>query len=295
MMDVPPTIADLTVVENDVRAALEIRDESALPIIGRGEITIALGWPAANPTHVCKRTPPLSREEFDDYESLVLEYVETLRVSGQAVVDTQVLGVPRGDEIVGYVVQPMLDSSTLGNAVLSAAKPDPDHPMLAAVAEVAARTTASCSVDAQVTNFSWDGENLTLIDVGTPFLWDSSGNLRIDITPFARMLPAPTRPLAVRELIKVVARWNHPRIVAVDVVSNLLREGLSEWTDPMLVALNRRLELEKPITLAEAEDHYKEDLKIFPTLVKLQRVERWLTEKIRRQTYEWFIWSTFDS
>lgn len=276
-------------------AALKVRDESRLAIIGRGEVTIALGWPAADPQFVCKRTPPFIPEEFRQYQALVHEYVDELRASGQAVADTEVIGIERGDTIVAYVVQPMLDTATLGDSVLKASEPNPNLPFLTAVADAAARATAKCSLDAQVTNFAWDGEELTLIDVGTPFLWTDSGDLRFEMKPFARMLPAPSRSLAIRELTKVVARWNNSRIVAVDVVANLLREGLNEWTDPMLVALNRRLEFDEPITLAEAQAHYEEDQKIFPTLVKLQKVERWWQEKIRKQTYQWFIWSTFDN
>lgn len=81
------------------------------------------------------------------------------------------------------------------------------------------------SIDAQVTSFSWDGSGLTLVDVGTPFLWDENGKLRFDMKPFIRMLPAPTRRLAARELTKLVTRWNDPRRVGIDIVANLYREG----------------------------------------------------------------------
>lgn len=295
MQNTAPGITELAALEDEVTAALDARDDSRLFTIGRGELTIALGWPTADPQYVCKRTQLFVPEDFRRYQSLVHEYVDRLRAADQAVVDTEVIGIERDAGIVGYLVQPMLDTATLGNHVLAAAEPSPDHPLLAAVADAAARATATCSIDAQVTNFAWDGETLTLIDVGTPFLWTDSGDLRFEIKPFAKMLPAPTRGIAVRELTKVVDRWNDPRTVAVDVVANLLREGLGEWTDPMIIALNRRLEPDEPITFAEAQAHYEEDLKIFPTLVRLQGIERWWQEKVRRRTYQWFIWSTFDS
>ena len=256
---------------------------------------MALGWPADNPEFVCKRTPPMSHAEFNRYQSLVHEYVDQLRALGQAVVDTEVVGIDHRGTVVGYLVQPMFDTKTLGENVLKAAEPSPDHPFLVAVADATARATSTCSLDAQVTNFAWDGETLTLVDVGSPFLWTDSGELRFELKPFAQMLPAPTRALAVREITKVVARWNDPRIVAVDVVSNLLREGLDEWIDPTLTALNRRLELDEPITLAEAQELYEEDQKVFPTLVKLQGIERWWQEKVRKRTYQFFIWSTFEN
>lgn len=290
-----PGVAELTALDDEVVAALEARDETRLAIIGRGEVTIALGWPTTDPRWVCKRTPPSTPEEFDRYRTLVHEYVEQLRRSGQAVVETHVVGIERGDSTVGYLVQPMLDSATLGNNVLAVAEPDADHRLLAAVADAAARATSTCSIDAQVTNFAWDGEELTLLDVGTPFLWTEDGDLRLDLTPFAQMLPLPVRGLAGRELTKVIGRWINPRTVAVDVVSNLLREGLDEWVDPMIIALNRRLAPDEPITLAEAQRLYDEDRRLFPMLVRLQGVERWWQKKIRRRTYQWFIWSTYDS
>lgn len=293
MQDGVPGVAELAALEAEIAAALEAKDESQLPIIGRGEITMAVGWPAEAPRYVCKRTLPSSTAEFNRYQSLVHEYVDQVRALGQAVVDTSVVGVERDNDIVAYIVQPLLDTSTLGNRVLAEAEPDPDHPLLMAIADAVGRTTSTCSVDCQVTNFVWDGEQLTLLDVGTPFLWTENGELRLEIKPFTRILPSVLRGLAVRELTKTVDRWSSPRTVAIDVVANLLREGLSEWTDPTLTALNRRLNFDEPITLAEAQAHYDEDLKVFPMLVRLQRVERWWREKVRRQTYESFIWSTF--
>lgn len=95
-----PGLAELTALEEQVTAALEAQDESLLTIIGRGEMTIALGWPTDDPHWVCKRTPPCGSEAFERYKSLVYDYVDQLRASGQAVVDTEVIGLERGDAVV---------------------------------------------------------------------------------------------------------------------------------------------------------------------------------------------------
>jgi hypothetical protein len=210
------------------------------------------------------------------------------------VVDTTVMATEHARGVVGYVVQPLLEPSSFGHGVLAAAEPDPDHPFLAAVADSLAAVSSTFSIDAQVTNLSWDGAEATLVDVGTPFLWTDDGRLRFDMAPFARMIPAPARALAKRDLTKTIDRWSAPRGVAVDIVANLIREGLTEWVDPMATALNRRVDLEDPITTHEAQRHYEDDRKTFPRLARLQAVERWWQETVRRRPYEWFVWTMYD-
>ncbi len=191
------------------------------------------------------------------------------------------------------MIQPLLDTTTLGQKVLGASQPDPDHPFLAALSEVVSVTNSRFSVDAQVTNFTWDGSGLTLHDVGTPFMWDDNGDSRFEFAPFARMIPAPARALATWDLKRVLERWKEPRSVALDVVANLYREGLVDWVEPAITAFNRA-GFGPPITAAEAEAIYAEDRKTFPRIVALQRAERWWQDTVRRQTYQWFVWSTYD-
>ncbi len=288
-----PDAIELGELEAVVIDALRSRDDSTLNVLGYGEVSIALGWPIDEPKFVCKRTPPFTHAQFSDYRSLVTEYIAGVEARGLAVVETTVVPLDRGDEVISYLVQPMLDSASLGQNVLRASDPDPDHPFLAALAEVLDVVSPDLSIDAQVTNFSWDGSRLTLVDVGTPFLWDEAGKLRFDMKPFIRMLPAPTRPLATRELTKLVSRWNDPRRVGIDIVANLHREGIPEWVDAAVVALNRRL-ADNPITAEEALQFYEEDVKIWPLLKKLQAADRWWQTSIRRRPYDWFIYSSFD-
>ena len=288
--------ADLRALEAVVERALADDDDSALTVLGYGEVSVALGWPVEDPEWVCKRTPPFTRTQFSEYRSLVFEYIQELTTAGLRVADTAIMGLERGpDEVIAYLVQPLLDAETLGHNILRVSEPDADHPFLAALFDTLDVVTATCSLDAQAGNFGWDGSNLTLVDVGTPFLWDRDGNGRFDMVPFARMLPAPLRPVAIRELTKLVTRWNDPRRVGLDVIANLYRDGLPEWVDPAVVALNRKLESSHPaVTADDARALYEEDLKIWPLLKKAQRVERWWQNSVRRRSYDWFIRSSFD-
>ncbi|MEM9564960.1 MAG: DUF6206 family protein [Actinomycetota bacterium] len=285
--------ADLVHLEAAVVDALAARDDSSLNVLGYGEVSVALGWPIDDPQVVCKRTPPFTREQFAAYRDLVHEYVDRLGASGLAVAETTVLALPRGDRVVAYLVQPKLDGASLGHRILAGAEPDPEHPLVVAVVEALGVVTPTLSIDAQFPNFAWDGSTLTLVDVGTPFLWDGDGGLRFDMRPFARMIPAPTRGLAVRELTKLVERWNDPRRVGLDVVANLYREGLDEWVEPTVEALNRGLGPGEPVTAEEGRAFYEEDARIWPLLKRLQAAERWWQTTVRRRPYDWFIHSTF--
>lgn len=288
-----PSATELHELEEVVVDALRTGDDSTLNVLGYGEVSVALGWPIDTPTFVCKRTPPFTKTQFTGYRDLVSEYIAGVEARGLDVVDTTIVPLNRDDKVISYLVQPMLDSASLGHNVLRAAEPDADHPFLTALVKALEVVSPDLSIDAQVTNFSWDGSRLTLVDVGTPFLWDEAGKLRFDMKPFAQMLPAPTRSLAVRELTKLVTRWNDPRRVGIDIVANLYREGIPEWVDATVAALNQQLDGD-PITANEAREFYEEDVKIWPLLKKLQAAERWWQTSVRRRPYDWFIYSSFD-
>lgn len=290
----PLTIDELAELERLVGAALDARDPSTLAVLGYGEISVSLGWPVAEPRLVCKRTPPFTPGEFAAYGELVIDYVDRLRAAGQSVVETELRHLELDDgRIAAYLVQPLLPSGTLGHNVLRGAEPDPEHPFLVALAGALDLVRPTLSIDAQVTNFAWDGSALTLVDVGTPFVWDDQGRFLLDMGPFTRMLPALVRRLVVREMTALVERWRDGRGVAADLVANLYREGLVDWVAPALVALNGHLDPAEPITAGEARAFYEDDAKTFPRLKRLQAVERWWRTTVRRQRYEFFIESTF--
>ncbi|MGI9598741.1 MAG: DUF6206 family protein [Acidimicrobiales bacterium] len=289
----PITYDDLARLEADVSAALNRQDNSQLPVIGFGEISVALGYPADDPSHVCKRTPPLTPAQYGGYQQLVERYVAELGDAGLTVVDTEVMVVERDGTLIAYLVQPLLPAESIGHKVLQRADPDDEHPFLVALAETLNLVTDRLSVDAQVTNWSWNGTELTLLDVGTPFIWDAAGDLRFDMTPYLPMISAPLRNSARKDLTKVVDRWKQPSGVAVDIVANLLREGLDDWVEPATAALNRILATDDAIDVDAARAAYAEDLKTWPRLARLKRLERAWQTKVRRRQYDFFIHTTY--
>lgn len=288
-----PTTEDLAQLEARVRAALESGDYSSLPIIGFGEISVGFGWPDREPAWICKRSPAFTTAEFDAYRDLVTSYVAELRAIGIDVVETDVLAVRRAKDAIGYLVQPLLPQETLGREVLRRSEPDAEHPFVLAVAETVGHASPQLSLDAQITNFSWDGTTAILLDVGTPFMWHPDGELRLDLVPFAKNIPAPLRSMMRSEIVDVVERWQQPRGVGADIIANLLREGLDDWVQPMIEALTGVVPGE-PITRADAQALLDEDRKTFPKIAKLKKVQRAFCTRVQRKPYDFFVNSTYD-
>ncbi len=292
MTDMTISDGELERLESDVVSALTRRDNSELAIIGFGEVSVALGYPADEPRFICKRTPPFTPAQFEQYRLLVDRYVTELRAAGLSVVDTEVRSVQRGGATIAYLVQPLLDADTLGHRVLGDAEPDVEHPLLVALAGTLDLVSDRISIDAQATNWAWQDDRLTLLDVGTPFLWDASGTLDLDLTPYLPMIPLPMRSAAQKDLTKVITRWRERRGVAIDVVANLYREGLDQWIEPTVAAMNTVLDPGEVIGVDEAKAAYAEDLKTWPRLTKLKRAERAWQTRVRRRPYDFFIQST---
>ncbi len=285
---------ELLVLHNLVERSLERRDLSALNVLGLGEMSIALGWPIDDPTIVCKRTPVFTAAQFAVYKKVVSQYVADVEQLGISVVDTIPMCIENDDQVTGYLVQEKLPSDTLGHHLLASTAPDSEHPFLLALGSAISTVTERLSIDAQVSNWSWDGSTLTLIDVGTPFAWDASGDVVFDMGPFAAMISKPFRPIVRNDLTKVLRRWQTPRGVAVDIVANLHRVNLENWIAPSIEAFNQAVSPEEPITATEARVIFDEDLKTFPRLKKLQQIERTWQTKVRRKTYPFFIQNSFD-
>ncbi|MCP5028664.1 MAG: hypothetical protein GY929_20510 [Actinomycetia bacterium] len=198
------TTAELAGLEEAVGRALAAGDPSLLTVLGFGELSVALGWPTDQPRLVCKRLPPFTVAQLTRYEQVMAHYLEELSVRGVGVVDTSLMSLERNDgRRTAYLVQSLMPSESLGHNVLAAAAPDPDHPFLGALASTLEAVSVRLSVDAQVTNFSWDGTSVTLLDVGTPLVWDGSGAFQFDMTPFLVMVPAPR----LKALQRVERAW----------------------------------------------------------------------------------------
>ncbi len=278
---------ELAELEAAVRIALRERDTAGLNIIGYGELSVVLGYPFDAPRYACKPSSPFTEPELDSYTRIIENYIRELTDQGLTVVPTKLMQIERGDRFVAYQIQPALPAESIGDRVLSAAEPDPEHPLLVALAGMVASVTDRVSFDPQLPNWSWDGQCPTLIDVGTPFFWREDGEPEMDMRPLFRAIPAPLRAFAFRDTAPLLARYKVPRNVAIDVIAQLMRIELDDWIEPAITALNA--ELDEPIDEAAGRASLADDLKSFPRLKRLQKMERTWSTRVRRRSYDYFI------
>ena len=104
---------ELRVLESRVQSALDNGDDSALRVLGYGEISLVLGWPAEQPRWACKRLPPFpSTDAVDAYTATLETYLTELEARGVRVVHTDVQRVAMIDgRTAVYCVQPAIGAA----------------------------------------------------------------------------------------------------------------------------------------------------------------------------------------
>jgi Family of unknown function (DUF6206) len=281
---------DLHALEADVSHALATGDTGRLHLVGHGEISLVLGWPPNDPLVVCKRLPPFADlDAFERYRDVVVRYIGELRGRGVRVVDTELHHLVRGEgRVVGFHVQPLLPPDALAIEVLRATPPARGHPLLEAVVDTVARaTTDRVGLDAQLSNWMWLDDEPWQLDLTTPFLLDDRRRPAFELAPFLATLPAVVRPVVGREMTKLILRWTTARGSLLDLAANLLKEDLTGWLEPALAVINARVAPE--VTRAEAERVHAQDRRLWPVLLRLQRVNRWWQQRVRHRPYQFLL------
>jgi Family of unknown function (DUF6206) len=283
--------AELARLDALVDHALETGDGNHLRVLGYGEVTLVLAWPADAPRFACKRLPV-----FPDgaaaaaYHAVLDDYLARLRARGVDVVETEFRTVPRdGGRVSGYCLQPALDPATVAPALLRATEPAEHHPLFGAIVDaVCAVCDSEVGIDAQLANWTWHDGRLRYFDVTTPMLRDAAGELRLDADLFLTSFPWPLRaPFRRFVLPGVIARYSRPRDVLLDLLANMHKERLAGWIPAATAAVNLRVE--PPITQREIDKYYKGDARLWAAVLAVRKADRWWQRKIRRRTYPFLL------
>jgi hypothetical protein len=259
------------------------------------------------------------------YMDLVDEYLTELRAAGVRVVPTEAIPVHRPDSPpVVYLVQPRMDSQTLGHRLLRTT----DDAGLATVMSQVLNSVAQLSqhsegrtdgvevaVDGQLSNWSFDAPHPAteaapthtspapsetsgqpvLIDVGTPFI-RRNGRHRLD----ARVVVAAAPPGIRALLLRFVADsyqddYFVPRTVALDLLGNFHKEGAPDRISTGLDVANDWLATAEipgprdPITAKEVDDYYRQDARLLGIFMQARRADRAIRTKILRQDYDFLL------
>lgn len=283
--------AELRELDERVEAALSTGDESGLPMLGYGEISMVLGWPPEAPRYACKRLPPFrSRERFEAFRETLEDYLEALRAAGVRVVETEMRAIGHGDgTVAGYVVQPLLPSEELAPAVLGGLDPDTGHPLVEALAAtIAAAVSPSVGLDAQLSNWTWNGSELTYFDVTTPLIWSAEGESRLDLDLLVEAFPALLRwPLRRFVAPGILDTFRDRRKVYLDFAGNLLKERLEGWLPAFLERMNARID--EPLSEEEVRRHYRSDARLWAALLRIRRLDRAWRRRVRHRPYPFLL------
>jgi hypothetical protein len=282
---------DLNRLEELVQHALATRDETALHVLGYGEIGCVIAWPTVTGPWACKRLPVFdSADRFDAYCAVFRSYVDALRTRGVAVHDTQVGPVAlRDGRLAAYCIQSALPPQRLGPALLARAGPDEARTLLGAImGHISAASGSTVGLDAQVSNWGRHDGELVYFDLTTPLLRDEHGQDLLDTDLFLASLPALLRPVVRRFLLgDILDPYFAPRSAALDLLANLHREHLGQWVPLGVELANEHLGTD--LDAEEVRRHYGREARMWSGLQRLRRLDRVWQRRVRRRIYPFLL------
>lgn len=282
--------APLDEVEAAVQDALGRGSDDRLRVLGYGEITLVLGWPADEPRWACKRLPAFdSFAAADRYRDQLDRYLAVLRDRGVEPVASMLRLVEGSTRPVAYVVQPVLPASSLGPEVLRGGDDETARDLLQQVVDVVPGVVDDrIGIDGQISNWAMVDGELRYLDVSTPMLFDPSGRFALDLDLFLAAYPwllrAPIRRWVAPD---VVGAYRDARHVLVDLVANLLKEKLERWL-PEAIAMVDDVVV-PTVSEDEVRAYYRADARLWEVMLRLRRADRWWQRTVRRRTYPFLL------
>ena len=284
-------LQDLAALDAAVTRAFSTGDPSGLEVLGYGEISAVVAWASDGRSWACKRLPPFpGRADADRYSALFEEYLATLQVRGVKVVPSTLQRLERDDgKVVIYCVQPLLPAAQLAVRILERSNAAEARALFETVlGRIVAVVSPQVGIDGQLSNWWVTGDEVAMLDVTTPLLKDAAGRNRLDMELFLAAVPAPVRPLFRRYVVpSVVDKYHDPRGVTLDLVANLIKEGLESHIGPFLEIANRRLS--QPIEAAEVRRYYAGDARVWTAWQALRRADRFVRLRLLGQPYPFLL------
>lgn len=281
---------ELATLESAVNRALTLGDSTGLCLLGHGEISLVLGWPAEEPRSACKRLPPFpSLERALEYEGNLGRYLDLLRERGVRVLDTEVRSLALADGTVAvYCVQPVLPAHTLAANLVRADPQRADAVLGEIVDHILAVTDERVGFDAQLSNWAAVDGGLVYLDVTTPLVRRPDGSEELDTDIFLASFPWPLRAAVKRFVIPdVIERYHQPRSVVLDLAANLVKERLEQHIPTVLAAVRDRVE--PPLLEDEVRADYRSDARTWAVLQAMRRADRLWQRRVRRRPYPFLL------
>jgi hypothetical protein len=297
-----------------------IKSPLELKILGYGEISTVMKpmgkFPRTGGTKwIYKRMPIFpSLDDVKKYRKIYREYRELLtQKCGLTVPEQKIWYVVRPNNSVSvYALQEMVNPNLIGHKLIHRLSPEQGRLLFRRVLDEMRKvwdfnrthTDIQIGLDGQISNWALQDlktENLDdqiqapliYLDTSTP-LYRLHGEEQLDPEIFIKNSPSFLRAIIRKFFLQdVLDRYYDFRSVVVDLIANLYKEGLPQFI-PQLVEDSNILFTEKfsdfnpePLTEKEIEKYYKEDAFIWRFFQTSRRIDKFITEKIKRKRYEY--------
>jgi hypothetical protein len=278
--------AELHALDARLVQAFQTRDESALTVLGYGEISCVL---ALDADHVAKPLPPFpDQAAVDRYATTFHAYLDALRARGIQPVDSHLEVLERDGRPVVWCIQRRLPTQALLPNLL---RQDPIDVATARFTRIRDAVLHAIDptfgLDAQASNWADLGGRLLYLDVTTPLMRDAHGEEQLDTRLFLAGLPAPLRPLVRRYALgAIVDKYYDPRGILLDLLGNLHKERLPHLVAPFRAQVNDHVS--SPITDDEIRRYYRSDALLWEAVQRARRLDRTL-HRLRRHPYPFLL------
>jgi hypothetical protein len=285
--------ARIAALDAAIREALRSGTTGNLDLIGAGALTCVVAWDGV----ACKRLPPQNDvERVRAYGALVERYVAALTACGLHVLPTTMRYAAHAGRYAAVMLQPRIPREDLLPAVLRRSPPTVVAAYLTTILDhVDQCVRQGIGIDPQVANWCLVDGHLTLVDVTTPMLRDDAGRDALDSEVFVALLPTLLRPVARRFLVQDMLDRNfvHRRIL-LDLVGNIVNDGLAALTPQFISAANARLAPgDAPITAEEVEAYRRSERLTWTILSGAFRIEAWWRRWVTRRPADHLLPSAF--
>lgn len=272
-----------------LEAQLDPAEPRGVTVLAYGEISAALVVPGLEHKVAKRMSGFVDQAMAVAYCRLVEDYIAVLRAEGVTVVDTDIVLVDRPTRPpVVYLVQPLV--ADLGHHMLGTASTpelaEAIHLVLDRVWTLHRRTDPTeVAIDAQLSNWSFTNRaDPMLLDVGTPFMRRNGRHL-FDVEIVLSAMPPGIRSYYRRGVAAAyMDDYFAPRLVAVDLLGNFIKEHATQRLPDGVAAVNDWLaehEIE-PIHRPEVEEYYSKDAAALELFLRVRRLDRAVRHVFRR-------------
>lgn len=286
-----PESTGLAELERRVDLALTTCDESGIEVLGYGEISCVVAWRAGDDAFAAKRLPLFdSMTRLETYRAAFDAYLRALDRAGINVVPSLLESTASTDgRLAAWCLQPLLDPTEVAPSWLKNADAAAARWLFEGISgHVVSTVGPDLGLDGQLSNWAVVEEDVLYFDVTTPMMRDEEGREALDTDLFLASLPWALRGTVRRFLLQsILDKYYSPRGVLVDLLGNLIKEGVSRWLGLGLEIVNTKIE--PAIDEAEVRRYYREDAGMWALLQRLRRMDRMWQRRVRRRQYPFLL------